>query len=198
MPSFELKPQVRIWMGTRVDDISWTVGRDRVPILLEGRGVSLSVWQKTFDEVWGQYDYILGSIKWWFVVPCCICCSMPYMMRIAQETREEWKRIVSQQEQIYRAFGVQVTLALEMQGLSSSREVEPVGLRFDIATVTIAQPAALPPTAYGAPAYEASSAAGTAAVDDIVSKLERLKQLHATGALSDSEYASAKNKLLSS
>jgi Short C-terminal domain len=169
----------------KVDDIIWTTPRDRVPVLLQGR-VSLAIWQSTFDAVQARYEYVLNSISYLHLIPCFICCTMSHMVHVVKKNRDEWTIIARQQADIYRPFGIQVTLAKELTGIGSSRQTETVGLRFDVATQT---------TPEGGTTLRDSMARSES--DDMVAKLERLQQLHQTGALTESEYTAAKAKLLS-
>ena len=186
--SFDLKPQQSISIGMKVDEIVWTTPRDRVPVLLQGR-VSLAIWQSTFDAVQARYEYVLNSISYLHLIPCFICCTLPHMVHVAKKNRDEWTIIAREQADIYRPFGIQVTLAKELSGIGSSRQTETVGLRFDVAQTTLPE---------GGTTLQANSMmARSESDDDLVAKLERLQQLHQTGALTESEYTAAKAKLLS-
>lgn len=188
MSSFELKPQQQLHIGIDVESLTWTVPRDVVPVLLEGR-ISLSTWQDTFDKVLERYRAVLGAFSSWMLIPCFICCSMPRMIAITQENERAWLTLVQEQAQVYRPAGIQVTLAKEIHtmGAGSSRNVrnETVGLRFEIGPVSNQTNAA-------ANFKGGISTAG----NDLANELTQLAKLHKDGALTDEEYSQAKSKLL--
>jgi hypothetical protein len=185
MPSFTLKPEERIHIFTVAEHIIMTVPRDQVPILLEGN-VPLHVWTDTYDKVMERYKFVLESFHPCMLVPCFIICFIPSMMRIAKENQQEWLRLVQEQADVYRAFGVLVTLAEEAHssgsGSDSSTTRHTVGLHFAIG------PAAQAAPVYGQPPPN----------QNIASQLAELANLHKTGALNDTEFQQAKDRLLSS
>jgi hypothetical protein len=185
--SFDLKPQNEISLSTIPDQMIWSAPRSHVPPLLADR-VSLSQWQLTFDSVLAQYQRILEgitSLRPWIFIPCCACFIFPKMIELKRETNEEWLRLVAQQQEIYRSAGVQVSLVKEIftMGAGSSRNLQKdvVGLRFEIAPLPAGSPS-LSPTNVGR--------------GGVVEQLERLTELHKSGALSQIEYEQAKAKVL--
>lgn len=192
MSSFELKPQEHVGIGTNVDTLAWTVPREAVPVLLEGR-ISLSTWQDTFDKVVERYRFIFQSFSPWMLIPCFICCSMPKMMSITQESKRAWLALVEEQARVYRPAGVQVTLAKELysMGTGSSRNMrnETVGLRFEIRPNVNANHS----TGGNVRLAEGKSTMN----NDLTAQLTQLATLHENGALTDEEYSRAKSQLLS-
>lgn len=199
MSSFELKPQGQLTMDSTVDDIVFTCARDEIPVLLKGR-VDLCVWQTTYDKVLEIYATAFEAaeparqqMKKAMFCPCLLVClvfRMREMMQATRITQEAWAQLVQEQAGIYRKYGVHVTLAKELYsaGVGSDRHMrnETVGLKFDIAADTTASSSASPP-----------SASTTSGNGDMTSKLSDLANLHRQGALTDEEYAQAKQRVLS-
>jgi hypothetical protein len=208
MSSFELKPMDRLHMGTVVDQIIFTVPRNQVPVLLQGR-VSLSTWMATFDAVHEQYERIFSQIPsggkmCLLLIPCLIPCTLMQMFKMADAQREieqQWLEIALKQQHIYHSAGIQVTIATELKchgvGSDSRFRKEMVGLRFDIA------PNAPPATLV--PCFEVKTASRHVPIspprrqqqsENLVKELQFLSELHQTGGLTDHEFAQAKAQLL--
>lgn len=187
MSSFELKPQQHVNIAiTNLDSLTWTVPREEVPVLLEGR-ISLSTWQDTFDKVVERYRFIQQAFQSWMLIPCFVCCSMPKIIRISQENNRAWLSLVEEQAQVYRPAGIQVTLAKELStmGAGSNRNMkhETVGLRFEIRL--------------NGNAHHPTDGRNAGLTNiDLTTQLTQLATLYENGALTDEEYSLAKSKLL--
>lgn len=202
-----------------IDEIVWTHPRYPIPSLLVGR-VSDDTWACTFDAVKArvgadlqfQRDQLEGGASCLPLIPCCVCCivcasfgSFGDLQQQAMMAQREWLALAESEQQRYRPVGVSVTVAKEIRtrGGGSHRRIahETVGLRFEVGpapatTTTDACAPAYVPTTTTAPAYVPSAQKIDRADHDIVAKLEKLNQLHLTGALDKDEYAAAKAKLL--
>jgi len=151
--SFDLKPVNRVNVMTDVDKLHWTVSRDEVPILLEGRGITLAQWQATFDLTQEPYRYLMdnfgGGKSVLFMIPCFICCTIPAMIQARRTYEEMWVELAQQQAKVYRAYGIQVTPIKEFQYISGGDNMtnvpEFVGLRFTLANAGATATSQVPP-----------------------------------------------------
>ncbi|CAB9502220.1 expressed unknown protein [Seminavis robusta] len=208
MSSFDLKPQSHIGITTVPENIVMTVPRNHVPVLLEGR-VPLHVWMDTYDKVLERYLEITGAISPAMLIPCFVCCFFPKLVSIARDSQNAWLRLVKEQAEVYRKYGIQVTLAKELSsfGAGSDRDMQnaTVGLHFDIGRA----PAMQEPTRATMPVVTAIPVASRANKGhlpstfippsqqvDITSQLTQLAGLHKDGAITDAEYQQAKRQLL--
>ena len=196
MSSFDLKPQSQMHIKTKdLSELVWTCSRDHLPPQLAGRGVDLGTWRKSFDGVTGIYEMTLGFSKGlmpWIFVPCFIPCAFGKMMKMSSEVHSAWMDLVKSQAEIYRPYGVLVTLAKEYQSLGSNRRMETVGLHFDVAN---APPPANVESAYTPQAYAAPLNV-TNGQDDLATRLEKLHKLYTNGAITYDEYTRTKARII--
>merc|ERR1712232_969980 len=107
--------------------------------------------------------------KAWMLIPCFVPCYMGQTIQIARDHQAAWLHLVQTQAKLYRPLGVHVTLAKELRtcGVGSDRDFtnSTVGLRFEVGpmqTFALQQPMSQ---------------------TDVVAKLEKLNELHQTGAI---------------
>lgn len=190
-------------MTKDLSELVWTCSRDHLPPQLAGRGVDLGTWRKSFDGVTGIYEMTLNfsqGLRPWIFVPCFVPCTMGKMFKISSDVHSAWMDLVKSQAEIYRPYGVHVTLAKEYRttshGVGSSRrmgmQLETVGLHFDIAN---ASPANVE-SAYYAPQGYAAPLNVTNGQDDLATRLEKLNKLYTSGAITYDEYTRTKSRII--
>ena len=207
MSSFiELKPQCAIspW-SKNVDELLFTYPRHTVPPQLEARGVSHSTWMKTYDGVAGIYEESLSTVRGmklpiFFLVPCLApCFLMPKMIRASLDIHAAWIELVQSQAEIYRRYGINVTLAKEYRsrtiGTGSDRRfdmrLETVGLRFEMSS-NVDAPVHQHAGHAAFPAVQATAVAK----DDTLTRLEKANDLYRDGAISYDEYTQLKSRIM--
>ena len=198
MSYFELKPQTEINpFSKNIDNPLFTYPRDQVPPQLASRGVDHSTWTKTWDGVASIYEMALGATKdmkvhVFLFIPCFApCFLMPKMMKASSEIHSAWLDLVQSQANIYRAFGINVTLAKEYRsrttGTGSDRRfhmhLETVGLRFEMSNDPVQRP------------YRQVQATAVAK-EDMLTRLEKVDGLYRHGAISYEEYTQLKSRIL--
>ena len=198
MSYFELKPQTEINpFSKNIDNPLFTYPRDQVPPQLASRGVDHSTWTKTWDGVASIYEMALGATKdmkvhVFLFIPCFApCYLMPKMMKASSEIHSAWLDLVQSQANIYRAFGINVTLAKEYRsrttGTGSDRRfhmhLETVGLRFEMSNDPVQRP------------YRQVQATAVAK-EDMLTRLEKVDGLYRHGAISYEEYTQLKSRIL--
>lgn len=182
--SFELKPQMQPTKMTKsVEEVVWTVPRNTLPPILQGRGISDSTWSKTFDNVYGHYE--VGIHKLHQILPrrglCSMLCKMRQLVQFSREYQERWLVILQQEQNRYNRYGVQVTLAKEPRSHGDdSVSYQIVGLKFDVSAVI--------PGATGKQNQEGP---------DLIAKLHELNEMRQKGIITNVEFEQAKSKLLS-
>lgn len=208
MSSFiELKPQCAIspW-SKNVDDLLFTYPRHTVPPQLEARGVSHSTWMKTYDGVAGIYEESLSTVRGmklplFFLVPCLApCFLMPKVIRASLDIHAAWIELVQSQAEIYRRYGINVTLAKEYRSRnigtgSDSRfdmQLKTVGLRFEMSSNVDAPVHQHAGHSTTFPAVRATAVAK----DDTLTRLEKANDLYRDGAISYEEYTQLKSRIM--
>lgn len=183
MTAFELKPSAQPGLGSTADSIKLEPVRSEIPVLLINF-VSLQQWQQTFDAVYNHYEHFLNEGKAlipWVFIPCCICCMLPTLSAMNKRLEEGWIELCRQEQERYRAVGIQVSLYREISGwgAGSSRHVSNniVGVKFDI------------------PAHGITTG-GASGGEDYAKQLDTLNHLHKSGGLSDTEFEIAKSKVI--
>ena len=130
---------------------------------------------------------------------------MPAMIKVNVDRRNDWLDIVQKQQDIYQRYGIQVTLAKELHNSGSDMNYVTVGLRFNIGPIPGNNNALFVPTnnISGYPSNPTSYNNNATSIlppsnsnEGLISKLEKLDELHRKGAISDDEYSKAKMKIL--
>jgi len=160
-----------------------------------------------------------------FLIPCVAPCMIGNHIKIARSIQDGWLNLVKTQAEIYRPLGITVTLAKELatRGVGSDRHMsnETVGLRFEVSSTAAGGGVATTSPVLASPAshYSNNNYYGTSNTasqystsnsnpymttttsdgngsEDLVTRLNKLNQLHKSGAITDDEYTKAKSKII--
>lgn len=197
----------------KVEDLIWTANRSPVPPPFAGR-IPEDVWAQTFDAVQsrvaGDIDLakdlfagLPGGLPGGLSGVCCLPCQvfqmfggMDQYQANAIKGEQAWLALVQSEQSTYAAYGIGVTIVAETTHTMDQYHKCNVGLRFDAADVVVA------PTELKPAVVVEAAVVGTAAPvpqpmeEGLASQLAKLAELNQQGMLSDSEYATAKAKLL--
>jgi len=207
----------------KINDIVWSANRSPVPAVFAGR-IPEDVWARTYDGVRARYaadlefqrKFLEGATGGLPLIPCCVCCiicsrcaGMGQYQQDIQQQEMEWLALVRAEQANYQPYGISVAIATEMRldtmGDHSTRRTRMqkvnVGLRFEAAELVLTPTGIEPIVAMATPiTMERDSTERDSKAEPsggLGSELDKLAKLHASGALSDTEYATAKAKLLS-
>lgn len=140
--SFDLKPMNFMPYYTRsTDDLAWGLSRDKLPGQLLGSGVSLEMWQATYDallDVYAQYVDETNGAWNWFVIhysPMTLV-GVPFHIQKKRSVKggfdERMVELMKSQSKAYEGLGVQVSLVREHLSLGGNPEPVMVGLHFEV------------------------------------------------------------------
>lgn len=174
-------------------------------------GSRAGIWAATFDAVAlrvaedNELQLRAMSTMSGPMIPCCVCCimckvfgSLGELQASKQQSDQAWLTVAQNEQATYAPYGIHVSLATEMRvhstGSGSMRNVSStlanVGLKFEAADF------AMPAVDGAAVVVAAVPEPQTIERTDMASELEKLAKLHATGALTEGEFTTAKAKLL--
>ena len=181
----------------------WTYPRDNLPPPFVGSGMSLNLWQCTWDLVYERIDSEIKLMKemaelqggsWPFLpcfVPCIIiqamCINGSRISELGHQNEMEWLKLVKDCSKLLEGNrNISVTLAKEprMSGTREHRTMTnvSVGLQFDIIQNT--------------PRNLKDGGASENKQEGLTDELEKLHEMYKKGVLSESEYKAAKGKIL--